>query len=27
TNCRQMNYETQYRPIELFVKQRWVALT
>ncbi|MDU3295439.1 MAG: hypothetical protein E7E29_27450, partial [Pseudomonas aeruginosa] len=22
-----MNYKTQYRPIELFVNQRWVALT
>ncbi|MDU2875773.1 MAG: hypothetical protein E7B98_31350, partial [Pseudomonas aeruginosa] len=21
------NYKTQYRPIELFVNQRWVALT
>ncbi|WP_313516983.1 arginyltransferase [Pseudomonas sp.] len=26
-NCRKMNYKTQYRPIELFVNQRWVALT
>jgi arginyl-tRNA--protein-N-Asp/Glu arginylyltransferase len=25
-NCRKMNYKTQYRPIELFVNQRWVAL-
>lgn len=22
-NCRKMNYKTQYRPIELFVNQRW----
>lgn len=26
-NCRKMNYKTQYRPIELFVNQHWVALT
>ena len=26
-NCRKMNYKTQYRPIELFVNQRWVILT
>ncbi len=26
-NCRKMNYKTQYRPIELFVNQRWTALT
>ena len=26
-NCRKMNYKTQYRPIELFVNQRWVALS
>jgi leucyl-tRNA---protein transferase len=26
-NCRKMNYKTQYRPIELFVNQRWIALT
>lgn len=25
-NCRKMNYKTQYRPIELFVNQRWVTL-
>ena len=26
-NCRKMNYKTQYRPIELFVNQRWTLLT
>lgn len=26
-NCRKMNYKTQYRPIELFVNQRWVTLS
>lgn len=26
-NCRKMSYKTQYRPIELFVNQHWVALT
>ena len=26
-NCRKMNYKTQYRPIELLVNQRWVALS
>ena len=26
-NCRKMNYKTQYRPIELLVNHRWVALT
>ena len=26
-NCRKMSYKTQYRPIELFVNQRWVVLT
>lgn len=26
-NCRKMNYKTQYRPIELFVNQRWTTLT
>lgn len=26
-NCRKMNYKTEYRPIELHVNQRWVALT
>ncbi|SDI22018.1 arginine-tRNA-protein transferase [Pseudomonas flavescens] len=26
-NCRKMNYKTQYRPIELFVNQSWIALT
>ena len=26
-NCRKMNYKTQYRPIELFVNQRWVVLS
>ncbi|MBB2496313.1 arginyltransferase [Aquipseudomonas ullengensis] len=26
-NCRKMSYKTQYRPIELFVNQRWTALT
>lgn len=25
--CRKMSYKTEYRPIELFVNQRWVALT
>ncbi len=25
--CRKMNYKTQYRPIELFVNQRWSLLT
>jgi len=25
-NCRKMNYKTQYRPIELFVNQRWITL-
>lgn len=25
--CRKMNYKTQYRPIELFVNQRWSMLT
>ncbi len=25
--CRKMNYKTQYRPIELFVNQRWTLLT
>jgi arginyl-tRNA--protein-N-Asp/Glu arginylyltransferase len=25
-NCRKMSYKTQYRPIELFVNQRWVSL-
>lgn len=25
-NCRKMNYKTQYRPIELFINQRWVSL-
>ncbi len=24
--CRKMSYKTEYRPIELFVNQRWVAL-
>jgi arginyl-tRNA--protein-N-Asp/Glu arginylyltransferase len=26
-SCRKMNYKTQYRPIELFVNQRWTRLT
>ena len=26
-NCRKMSYKTQYRPIELFVNQRWVVLS
>ena len=26
-DCRKMNYKTQYRPIELFVNQRWISLT
>lgn len=26
-NCRKMNYKTQYRPLELFVNQRWVLAT
>ena len=26
-NCRKMNYKTEYRPIELLVNQRWVALS
>lgn len=26
-NCRKMNYKTQYRPLELFIGQRWVTLT
>jgi arginyl-tRNA--protein-N-Asp/Glu arginylyltransferase len=26
-DCRKMNYKTQYRPIELFVNQRWITLT
>jgi arginine-tRNA-protein transferase len=26
-NCRKMSYKTQYRPIELFVNQRWITLT
>lgn len=26
-NCRKMSYKTQYRPIELFVNQRWIALS
>lgn len=26
-NCRKMSYKTQYRPIELFVNQRWSRLT
>lgn len=26
-NCRKMSYKTQYRPIELFVNQRWTVLT
>ncbi len=26
-NCRKMNYKTQYRPIELFVNQRWTCLS
>jgi arginine-tRNA-protein transferase len=25
-NCKKMNYKTQYRPIELLINQRWVAL-
>jgi arginine-tRNA-protein transferase len=25
--CRKMNYKTEYRPIELHVNQRWIALT
>ena len=25
-NCRKMSYKTQYRPIELFVNQRWTSL-
>ena len=25
--CRKMNYKTQYRPIELFVNQRWITLS
>lgn len=25
-NCQKMNYKTQYRPIELLINQRWVAL-
>lgn len=26
-NCQKMSYKTQYRPIELLVKQRWITLT
>ncbi len=26
-NCRKMNYKTEYRPIELLVNQRWIALS
>jgi arginine-tRNA-protein transferase len=26
-NCRKMSYKTQYRPIELFINQRWATLT
>lgn len=26
-NCRKMSYKTEYRPIELLVNQRWVALS
>lgn len=26
-NCRKMSYKTQYRPLELLIKQRWVRLT
>jgi leucyl-tRNA---protein transferase len=26
-NCRKMNYKTEYRPIEMLVNQRWVAIT
>ncbi len=26
-NCRKMNYKTEYRPIEMLVNQRWVAVT
>jgi leucyl-tRNA---protein transferase len=25
-SCRKMSYKTQYRPIELFVNQRWTCL-
>ncbi|OEO25604.1 arginyltransferase [Pseudomonas sp. J237] len=25
-NCKKMNYKTQYRPIELFINQRWITL-
>lgn len=25
-NCRKMNYKTEYRPIEMLVNQRWIAV-
>jgi arginine-tRNA-protein transferase len=25
--CRKMSYKTEYRPIELLVNNRWIALT